>query len=555
MALHRRKTALFAAVAAAGALLLSGCTAGGGQSAADLDGTQLLTIPREDMGTFDQNFNPFSNPDFPMTQVAIYESMLVFNPADGTTTPWLATYWEAADDGSGLTFHLREGVQWSDGEPLVAQDVVTSFALQKEIRGGFDYVETVTATDDLTVEFDFNTPFSPALLDVGQQIIAPAHIWAEQSDAAKFTNPDPVGTGPYTEVTNFQAQSFDLLKNPHYWQPDKQKIEGVRMLAFAGNDGANLAAANGDVDWAPQFIPNIEQAYVAKDPEHRFFWFPTTGSMISWQFNTTKAPFDNPDVRKALSMAVDRDQVTSIGMQGYTIPADCTGLSGAYDAWRDSDVVDSCTWTKRDLDAAGELLDAAGITRGADGTRVLPDGSPFAFDFSVGSTSSDWVSVGNVISQNLAELGVTVTVAARDWAEVSASYENGTFDSGIVWSNNAPTPYQFYRGVMSTETVKPVGEQTFENYHRYGSAEADALLAQFAATSDEEQQRSIMNELQALFAEDIPVVTLFPGPEFGAATTARFTGWPNADNPYASLGAVRARSAVLILTTLEPVTG
>ncbi|KTS02748.1 ABC transporter substrate-binding protein [Microbacterium testaceum] len=555
MALHRRKTALFAAVAAAGALLLSGCTAGGGQSAADLDGTQLLTIPREDMGTFDQNFNPFSNPDFPMTQVAIYESMLVFNPADGTTTPWLATDWEAADDGSGLTFHLREGVQWSDGEPLVAQDVVTSFALQKEIRGGFDYVETVTAIDDLTVEFDFNTPFSPALLDVGQQIIAPAHIWAEQSDAAKFTNPDPVGTGPYTEVTNFQAQSFDLLKNPHYWQPDKQKIEGVRMLAFAGNDGANLAAANGDVDWAPQFIPNIEQAYVAKDPEHRFFWFPTTGSMISWQFNTTKAPFDNPDVRKALSMAVDRDQVTSIGMQGYTIPADCTGLSGAYDAWRDSDVVDSCTWTKRDLDAAGELLDAAGITRGADGTRVLPDGSPFAFDFSVGSTSSDWVSVGNVISQNLAELGVTVTVAARDWAEVSASYENGTFDSGIVWSNNAPTPYQFYRGVMATETVKPVGEQTFENYHRYGSAEADALLAQFAATSDEEQQRSIMNELQALFAEDIPVVTLFPGPEFGAATTARFTGWPNADNPYASLGAVRARSAVLILTTLEPVTG
>lgn len=555
MALHRRKTALFAAVAAAGALLLSGCTAGGGQSAADLDGTQLLTIPREDMGTFDQNFNPFSNPDFPMTQVAIYESMLVFNPADGTTTPWLATDWEAADDGSGLTFHLREGVQWSDGEPLVAKDVVTSFALQKEIRGGFDYVETVTAIDDLTVEFDFNTPFSPALLDVGQQIIAPAHIWAEQSDAAKFTNPDPVGTGPYTEVTNFQAQSFDLLKNPHYWQPDKQKIEGVRMLAFAGNDGANLAAANGDVDWAPQFIPNIEQAYVAKDPEHRFFWFPTTGSMISWQFNTTKAPFDNPDVRKALSMAVDRDQVTSIGMQGYTIPADCTGLSGAYDAWRDSDVVDSCTWTKRDLDAAGELLDAAGITRGADGTRVLPDGSPFAFDFSVGSTSSDWVSVGNVISQNLAELGVTVTVAARDWAEVSASYENGTFDSGIVWSNNAPTPYQFYRGVMSTETVKPVGEQTFENYHRYGSAEADALLAQFAATSDEEQQHEIMNKLQALFAEDIPVVTLFPGPEFGAATTARFTGWPNADNPYASLGAVRARSAVLILTTLEPVTG
>jgi len=555
MALHRGRVAVLAAIAAVGALLLSGCAGGSSNASDDLDGSQLLTIPREDMGTFDQNFNPFSNPDFPMTQVAIYESMLVYNPADGTTTPWLATDWDVAEDGTGITFHLREGVEWSDGEPLVAQDVVTSFALQKEIRGGFDYIDTVTAADDLTVEFGFNTPFSPALLDVGQQIIAPSHIWDEQDDPSKFTNPDPVGTGPYTEVTNFQAQSFDLLKNPNYWQPEKQKIEGIRMLAFAGNDGANLAAANGDVDWSPQFIPNIDQAFVAKDPEHRFYWFPTTGSMISWQFNTTKAPFDDENVRKALSMAVDREQVTSIGMSGYTVPADCTGLSGAYDTWRDQSVVDSCTWTERDLDEAGKLLDAAGITVGADGKRVLPDGSPFEFDFSVGTTSSDWVSVGNVISQNLAELGVTVDVAARDWAEVNASYENGTFDSGIVWSNNAPTPYQFYRGVMSTETVKPTGEQAFENYHRYGNAEADALLAQFAATSDEAQQHSIMGQLQALFAEAAPVVPLFPGPEFGAASTLRFTGWPDEDNPYASLGAVRARSAVLILTTLEPVKG
>ena len=547
--------AALAAIVAAGALLLSGCSGDAEPSAAGLDGTQLLTIPREDMGTFDQNFNPFSNPDFPMTQVAIYESMLVFNPADGATTPWLATDWEVAPDGTAITFHLRDGVKWSDGEPLVAQDVVTSFALQKEIRGGFDYIETVTAADELTVEFDLNTPFSPALLDVGQQIIAPSHIWDEQDDPAKFTNPDPVGTGPYTEVTNFQAQSFDLLRNPNYWQPEKQKIEGVRMLAFAGNDGANLAAANGDVDWSPQFIPNIEEAFVAKDPEHRFYWFPTTGSMVSWQFNTTQAPFDDANVRKALSMAVDRDQVTSIGMQGYTVPADCTGLSGAYDSWRDAAVADSCAWTGRDLAEAGKLLDAAGITLGADGLRVLPDGSPFEFDFSVGSTSSDWVSVGNVISQNLADLGVTVNVAARDWAEVVSSYENGTFESGIVWSNNAPTPYQFYRGIMSTETVKPTGEQTFENYHRYGSAEADALLAEFAATSDEGEQTSIMNKLQALFAEEAPVVALFPGPEFGAASRLRFTGWPDEENPYASLGAVRARSAVLILTTLEPVKG
>src|SRR5690606_3039634 len=124
------------------------------------------------------------------------------------------------------------------------------------------------------------------------------------------------------------------------------------------------------------------------------------------------------------------------------------------------------------------------------------------------------------------ELGVTVNVAARDWAEVVAGYENGDFDSGIVWSAGAPTPYQFYRGAMSTETVKPAGEQTFENYHRFGTAEADALLDEFARASDEATQKSIMSDLQALFAEEAPFAPLFPGPEWGAASTARFTGWP-----------------------------
>ena len=551
MTVHRKAVLVAAAFAATAALGLSGCSGGGSTSAA-LDGSQLLTIPREDMGTFDRNFNPFSNPEFPMTQQAIYESMLVYNPADGSTTPWLATEWEVAPDSMGITYRLREGVKWSDGEPFTADDVVLSFDLQREIRGGFDYIETVTAVDPLTVTFDFNQPFSPALLDIGQQIIVPAHIWSEVEDTTKFANEEPVGTGPYTEVTSFQSQSFDLGKNPEYWQPEKQQIEGIRMLAFAGNDGANLAAANGDVDWAPQFIPNIEEAYVAKDPENRFYWFPPTGSMINWQFNTTKAPFDDADVRKALSMAVDREQVTEIGMQGYTSPADCTGLSGSYDTWRDDAVVESCTWTNRDLKGAGELLDAAGITLGADGKRVLPDGTPFAFDFSVGSTSSDWVSVGNVISQNLAELGVTVTVAAKDWGDVVAGYENGTFDSGIVWSANAPTPYQFYRGAMSTETIKPVGEQTFDNYHRYGSPEADALLAQFAAAPDEAAQQAAADQLQALFAADAPLAPLFPGPEWGAASNARFTGWPTEENPYATLS-TRSRTTVLVLTTLEPV--
>lgn len=550
-----RSARIAAAGLAMGALVLTGCSANAGNSgSAKADASAqsaLLTIPREDMGTFVRNFNPFAPTVAPMTQQAIYESLLVYNPAKGETTPWLASEWKAAEDGKSIIFTLRDGVKWSDGQPLVPADVVTTFALQKKIKGGYDYLDTVTAEGTNQVKFSFKTAWSPALFDLGQLSILPDHVWSKIADPEKDANEKPVGTGPYTEVDTFQAQSFVLKKNPNYWQPEKQKIAGIKMLAFAGNDGANLAAANGDVDWAPQYMPNIEKTFISKDPDHRKYWFPPTGSMINWQLNTTKAPFNDTDVRKALSMAVDREQVTKIGMSGYTQPADCTGLSGNYETWKNKDVQDDCDWTKLNVDEANKLLDKAGYPKGADGKRTLKDGKPFEFKISVGAASSDWLSVANVIAQNLAEVGVTAKVDSPDWAAVVAGYETGDFDSGIVWSANDPSPYKYFAGMMGTATVKPVGEKTFENYHRFGDAKADALLTEFAAATDQDKQHEIADKLQEEYSAVAPAIPLFAGPEWGAYNNTRFTGWPTEENPYATLS-VRAPTTVLVLTSLEP---
>jgi len=542
-----------AAGLALGAMLLTGCSATGTASEgtdAAANASAFLTIPREDMGTFVQNFSPFAPTVNPMVQQSIYESLLIFNPAQGNTVPWLATDWKTADDGKSISFTLREGVKWSDGQPLVADDVAYTFELQKKLMGGYEYVDGVS-TEGNVVTFNFNKPWSPALYEVGQLSILPKHVWSALAEPDKATNAKPVGTGPYTEVDNFQAQSFVLKKNPNYWQPEKQKIAGIKMLAFAGNDGANLAAASGDVDWAPQYIPNIEKTFISKDEDHRHYWFPPTGSMINWQLNTTKAPFDDVDVRKALSMAVDREQVTTIGMGGYAEPADCTGLSGNYETWKNAQVQDNCTWTKHDVQKANDLLDDAGYPMGADAKRTLKDGKPFEFKISVGATSSDWLSVANVISQNLADVGVTVKVDSPDWATVVAGYEMGDFDSGIVWSANDPSPYKSFSTAMGSTTVKPVGTKTFENYHRFDDPEADALLAELAAAADESVQKEIANKLQEEYNDAAPLVPLFSGPEWGAYNDTRFTGWPTEDNPYATLS-VRAPTTVLVLTSLEP---
>ncbi|HIW31051.1 MAG TPA: ABC transporter substrate-binding protein [Candidatus Luteococcus avicola] len=553
-----RALAAVAAFAVVGAGL-TGCsdaakgTAGGGSSSTPgANANALLTIPREDMGTFSKNFNPFSPNVAPMTQQAIYEPLFIYNPAKGDTTPWLATEWKAGADNKSIEFTLRDGVKWSDGKPLVADDVVTTFTLFQKLKGAFPYVSKVAATGTNKVTFTFSKPYSPGLYEIGQQIILPDHVWKTQADPDKYTNPAPVGTGPYTQVDSFQSQSYVLKKNPNYWQPDKQKIAGIKMLAFAGNDGANLAAVNGDVDWAPQYIPNIEKTYIAKDKDHRHYWFPPTGSMINLQLNTTKAPFDDVAVRKAISTAIDRDQVVKIGMSGYTKPADCTGLSGAYETWKDDSLKDNCTFIKRDVELAKKSLEDAGYKAGPDGKRTLKDGkTPFTMKISVGSTSSDWVSVSNVISQNLADVGIAAKVDSPDWAAVTAAYEQGKFDSGIVWSAGDPTPYQYYLRLMGTETVKPVGTQTFDNYHRFADKKADQLLAQFTATTDEAEQHEVVNQLQKLYQDDLPVVPLFPGPEWGAYTDVHFTGWPSEQDPYATLS-TRSTTTVKVLTTLQP---
>ena len=533
-------------------------------------GPRLLTIPREDMGTFTRNFNPFTTNSAPMTGQAVYEPLLIVNPLSSEITPWLAESWAMSDDAASLTFHLRPGVTWSDGRPLVAKDVVTTFAVHRAVTGGYDYLDSVTANNATAVTLTFTRPCSVALQELGSQLIAPDHVWFAISEPAKYPNPDPVATGPFTKVTSFQAQSFDLMPNPTYWGNKRQdddvgdstsssatastadhaSVPGIRMLAFAGNDSANLAAVSGDVDWAPQYMADIQTAYIDKDPAHRHYWFPGADSTIQWTLNTTKAPYNDPAFRKALSQAVDRTTICATGMSGYAQPADPTGLGDSFRAWKDPAVAAAplCTYDKA---AAAAALDAAGYTLGADSKRLGLDGKPLALTILVGSTSSDWVSVAQIIVQNLADIGISATIDSPDWSEVTAALETGTFETAVCWSSLGATPYTYYEATMSTQKVKPIGTHALENYHRFGDEQATALLSRFAAATDQAGQIEICRQIQQRYADQLPVIPLFPGPVWGAYTDENFTGWPNRDNPYASLS-TRAATTVLVLNSLRP---
>ncbi len=315
-----------------------------------------LVVVKEMQATWVRNFNPFvpaGSNRWP-TSAGVYEPMLIFNAVSGEYTPWLAEDWDWEDHGTHLRFDLRQGVRWSDGEAFDAEDVVFTFELLEahkaiDSHNLAERVDRVWASDDHTVHMELNAPFVPGLPWIAHQAIVPEHIWRDIDDPVTFTNPDPVGTGPFTEVSRFTTQVYEISRNPHYWQAEAARgVQTLRMPALASNEQANLALINGEIDWTGTFIPAVDRVFVGRDPEHHHYWFPLVGSTIFLYGNTAAPPFDDIRVRKAASMAIDRELIVRIGMHSTTRPADPTGLTDAHADWRDPEAAAAGDWVRTD---------------------------------------------------------------------------------------------------------------------------------------------------------------------------------------------------------------
>ena len=504
-----------------------------------------LTVSQEQQAAWVRNFNPLVATEVRWaTKAAMYEPLAIHDAVNGQWVPWLATSWTWDETATALEFELREDVLWSDGTPMDARDVVFSAEVLRQHpaldgAGLWRELATVEALDAHRVRFTFHRPYSPGLGLVALRPVVPEHVWRDIDDPVTFANPDPVATGPFTEVLRFGTQEFVLGKNARYWQVDAVAPEALRFPALPSNDAANLALITGELDWAGNFVPAVERTFVARDADHHGYWFPTAGAAVMLLPNHTRSPLDRTDVRRALSLSLDRSLIVDVAMYGYVPPAHPTGLPDGMERWR---IDPENHHVYLDREQARRLLEQAGYGPGAQ---------PLTLEIICPAGWSDWVRAGQVIARDLQAVGIDARLRTYDFSAWFERILRGDFDLALGWTEEGPTPHAMYRGLMSAREVKPVGEATARNWHRYGTPEADRLLAAMEQTPDPDAQRVHGHALQQLFVDEVPAIPLFPSPSWGEYSTRRFTGWPNADNPHARLSPNNPPETLLVLTRLE----
>jgi peptide/nickel transport system substrate-binding protein len=527
----------------------------------------ILTISLDWQDPWVRNFNPFYFPSITYPRYCIYEPLMAFNSRTGELIPWLATGYSWGVNSQTLTFNLRRGVLWSDGTQFGAEDVVATFNMLKnhaDITGSKDYpnplsvwleanITDISAPDAFTVVFQFNNVYTPGLYKLATQFIVPAHIWGDLDKPQDFENQNPVGTGPFTQVTIFEDKQagferiLQLERNPYYWQKDKLSFDGVK-ISYRHDENILDDLAKGKSDWASIAIPDIQKDFLNNDPTHYQVLVDTSSSITLLQLNTARPPFDNKDVRKAISMSIDRKKIVDTISQGYLDPANIVGLGNMYKSWWNEYAIGAGTWIGENPAQANTLLDSLGFKKGVDGTRVAPDGKPMVFKLMTDPGYPEQDAAARVIVLSLANIGVVVSVSPDDnfWDDFSSDkYDMALFADGYGFGK---TPYEFYFGLMSPSGTPLPGAKTNQIAGRYTSPEAGSLLDQFIKESDPLRQKTIMNKVQTIFVEDAPSIPLYSNFWFIEFNTLRFTGFPSVDDPYAE----GSPGDILVLLNLRP---
>jgi peptide/nickel transport system substrate-binding protein len=533
----RRLTAIGSLITAG--LLAAACSAGAGPSG---NGTaaakNVVTISNENGALWTCQFSPFNGSDTLLSVGFVYETLAYDNPLQsGKTTPMLASSWQWGAGNKSITFTIRKGVKFSDGKPMSAADVVYTFNLLKkypalDLTGVWSVLSSVTQSGSDQVVMDFKSAAVPAFYFIaGQTPIVPEHIWSKIANPVTYTDSNPVGTGPYV-VNPCTKANITYTANKHYWQPGEPHIAKVEYPAYTSNNTANDQLATGQAQWGSQYIPGIKSFYTAKSPNFHY-WFPPTVN-VSLVPNLKNSLLSNVKVREAMSYAINRSKVSTIGESGYEPPANQAGIvTPTFSSWLDTSAV-AKFGNAYDPARAKQLLASAGFKLGSDGIMANAQGQKLSFSVINIGDYSDWVASMQVVTQDLKAVGIQLTPDNLTNTEFDADLYYGKYQLAFYDQQTfGPSPYYELRNWLDSAGSAPVGKLATTNYERYSNPATDALFDQYAASTSSSQQHALINQVEQVMLNELPIIPVVQAVDWFQYDTTSITGWPTPSNPYA----------------------
>lgn len=540
-----RRAMMLGSAGAAGATALAGC-AGAGPGEEE----RPVRIKASDTTLFQPNFNPYSGQALQGASGLIYEPLQVITAMDlENPETWLATELSWDDAGTVLTITLRDGVTWTDGEPFDAEDVAFTYLMMRDVPAtnmdALDITDAVVA-GPLTVEISFgSTSFAHEPTIVALPIV-PEHIFSTFEDPSAEQIEEPVGTGPY-RLDRFSDQLYTFVRNDEHWMVEEFEPEHLAWPSYTSQTMATAMQA-GDIDWAGDFIANIDKIFVEHDPENRGHWYPGNG-VFNLTFNLEKELWQDLELRRGISLAIDRHELADIAMLGYVdIPHPTILPRPTFEEFISADLREE--EFVFDPDEAERVLDAAGYERGPDGVRVAPDGTPLAFSLQIPSDYNDWVIATQVLDEQLRQIGVHFTpqgVSFEAWAE---SRDMGNFDVTLSIVAAGKGPWFMYRSMLSSQHAPDEDGRVFANFQRWYDDETDELLAAYSETEDETERTQSVDGLQRIVVDQLPAIPIITAPNWFNYNTEFWTGFPSEEDPYALGSPVNAADRLIILRRL-----
>ena len=439
------------------------------------------------------------NQNGPTNMIAgnIYESLLRFSP-ELEPQPSLAKSWEVSEDGLTYTFTLREGVTWHDGEPFTADDVVfTLDTFLREVHPRWRpianaQVESIAAPDERTVEIRLKRPFGPLLFtqEVASAPIVPRHLYEGTDFAANEMNDTPIGTGPFRFEGWERGSYVHLVRNEDYWMEGRPYLDEVYVQFIPDAAARAVSFENDQVHvLTGGAVDNFDVERLSQDDD---VCVTTAGWEMfaphAWiTVNHREGILGDQQFRQGLMHAIDREFGRDVVWNGYgQLP---TGPISSKTRFYDPDV----PTYDYDPERARELIEASGYEGETIEFLALPYGET-------------WTRWAEAIRQNLSDVGVNLEIVSTDvpgWTQRTSNFD---FDLTFNFLYQLGDPAIGVARSYITENI--VQGNPFGNVGGYSNEEADRLFAAAANAPTDEARQALYSEVQALLADDLPVLWL-----------------------------------------------